>query len=172
MGMAQSSAQSTVSLSAAPPADDTERGVGVSLDAFPLLRQALENHGAPFRTELLEFAHTVQYQRAPRVKRSLVARVYVDPLVPEVAVVRDLSESGVRLWVGVEAGFEAGRAEPYKLEVKVPGSRRYLSMSARLVRVAREDTRRGIELAFQFTSPLEAQSLNDLIERARGHATA
>lgn len=155
-------------LSVLPPEDAVERRLGVSLEMFPTLRAALEEHGEVFRGELMEFAHALHYKRAPRVRRSLVAHVFTGGDVPEVAVVRDISETGVRLWVDGDQAFDAGHQNLYRIEVKVPGSRRYISMRAQLVRVAENQRERGVELAFRFTSPLEAQAMEHFISRVRG----
>lgn len=160
----------SVSLSPLPANEDDplERSLGVSLVAFPLLRAALEQHGAALRIELLEFAHALHYNRAPRWKRNLLARITVnDSGVPEVAVVRDLSESGVRLWVEGEQGFDATRVEPYPVEIRVPGSRAYVCTLARLVRVHVTDRGRGAELAFSFTEETDQEGLRHLLEKVK-----
>ena len=148
-----------------PTDDPIERRIGISLQTFPLLRKVLDKHGEALRSELLEFAHALHYKRATRVRRNLVARIFVENDYPEVAVVRDVSESGVRLWMDGDQSLDASRQEPYRLEVKVPGSRNYLAMQAQLVRVVEHRGERGLELAFRFTSPLEVQALQQLIAR-------
>lgn len=157
----------TLSPPLASASDDLmERSLGLSLEAFPLLRAALAQHGAQLRSELLEFAHALQYKRAPRLKRNLMARVHLtDSDVPEVAVVRDLSATGVRLWVDGDRPFNAASSSAYELEIRVPGSRSYVRTFACLVRIVSHDRGRGAELAFSFTEATDPSLLQHLLDK-------
>lgn len=151
--------------------DPMERSLGLSLGAFPLLRAALQQHGAVLRSELLEFAHALHYKRAPRVKRNLMARIHLaDSDVPEVAVIRDLSATGARLWVDGDRAFNAASTDTYEVEIRVPASRSYVSTFARLVRVADNHRGRGVELAFSFTDETDPTQVEHLLAQVRNAA--
>ena len=155
-------------LSLPAPSDDEdglERSFGLSLSSFPLLREALLREGQALRSELLEFAHALQYKRAPRVRRNLMARIHIgDGDVPEVAIMRDLSATGVRLWVDGCHSFDAANAQPYFIEVRIPGSRGYVGLQARLVRVAEHGRERGVELGFSFVDANGNSDLQHLLQ--------
>ena len=134
------------------PAADIFQELEIALDAFPHLAAVLATGGAALRSELVEFAMAVRWKRAPRIKRSLVARVYLnEDEVPDMAIVRDISESGVCLWV--DRGMPIDTATSLVMEIKVPGTREYVAVTAELVRVVNPQARRGMELAFKFVTP-------------------
>lgn len=141
-----------------PPQADSELlpDLELSLDAFPHLAAALQREGAGLRAELIEFAMAARWKRAPRIKRGLIARIYFNgDDVPEVAVVRDISTTGVRVWVDRGRTIDAA-AGPFEMAIKVPGSREYVPVTADLVRVADAVPSRGLELAFRFRDPSDA----------------
>lgn len=122
----------------------------LSLAAFPYLAAALDRDGEPLRAELIEFAMAARWKRAPRIRRGLIARLYLeDEEVPEVAVVRDISTTGVRVWVDRRCRIDVAGG-PFRLAVKVPGATEYVPATADLVRVASAASSRGLELAFRF----------------------
>lgn len=122
----------------------------LSLAAFPKLAAALDRDGEPLRAELIEFAMAARWKRAPRIRRGLIARLYLeDEEVPEVAVVRDISTTGVRVWVDRRCRIDVAGG-PFRLAVKVPGATEYVPATADLVRVASAASSRGLELAFRF----------------------
>ncbi|MDD9946910.1 MAG: PilZ domain-containing protein [Myxococcales bacterium] len=134
-------------------APDMFQELELSLEAFPLLTEAIAKGGRRMRSELLEFAMAARWKRAPRIKRNLMARVYLhQDEIPDVAIVRDISESGVRVWVDRGCSLDAAVTGTI-MEIKVPGTREYVAVTAELVRVVDAKTRRGMELAFRFVVP-------------------
>lgn len=122
----------------------------LSLSAFPNLAAAVDRAGEPLRAELIEFAMAVRWKRAPRIRRGLIARLYLgEEEVPEVAVVRDISTTGVRVWVDRRCRIDVAGG-PFRLSVKVPGATEYVPATADLVRVASAASAKGLELAFRF----------------------
>lgn len=105
--------------------------------------------GAEILSELRRLLER-QHQRAPRYGKPLLGRLRTEGMdVPEVAVLRDISASGVRLQLPASAQVDVLRARQVWIEARMPGHPP-LELGATLVRVAarREN---GTELAFQFS---------------------
>lgn len=136
------------------PADDTdpsargdlERGSSF-LEGLPRLQAlAVGPDGADILAELKRLVAR-QPQRAPRYRRDLLARIRIDGgRPPEVAVVRDISASGVRLRVPASAHLDVVQARQVTLEMRLPGSP-FVTCTAALVRVV-ERHENAVELAF------------------------
>lgn len=133
------------------PQKTSERPSRLSLEHSPKLRALLD--GPDGAAILLELEALLQREpaRAPRYARDLFARVRASPdTPPEVAVVRDLSRSGVRLELGASAHLDAMHARPVLIEVRLPGMP-FARREATLVRVV-ERRESGVELAFAFVA--------------------
>jgi hypothetical protein len=121
----------------------------LQLDGLPHL-QALV--GGPQGDEILaELALLLgrQPRRAPRFQRDLFARIRINPeQPPEIAVVRDISRSGVRLRLSASAHLDVMQARTLSIEMRLPGAR-FTTCAATLVRVV-EHHKNGVELAFSF----------------------
>lgn len=105
--------------------------------------------GAQILAELLKIVER-QHQRAPRYGKPMLARLRTDGAdFAEVAVLRDISASGVRLQLPASAQLDVLRARHVWIEARVPGSPP-LELGATLVRVAAQ-RENGTELAFQFS---------------------
>jgi PilZ domain-containing protein len=88
-------------------------------------------------------------RRAPRFQRDLFARIRISPeQPPEIAVVRDISRSGVRLRLSAAAHLDVMQARTLFIEMRLPGTR-FANCAATLVRVV-EHHKNGVELAFSF----------------------
>jgi hypothetical protein len=87
--------------------------------------------------------------RAPRFQRKLFARIRVDPeQPPEIAIVRDISRSGVRLQLAPTTCLDVMQARAISIEMRLPGSP-FVNCEATLVRVVAHHEN-GVELAFSF----------------------
>jgi hypothetical protein len=112
--------------------------------------------------------------RAPRYQRDLFARIRIDPSEPlEVAIVRDVSRTGVRLRLASSAHLDVVQARTVMIEMRLPGTP-FVNCEARLVRVG-EHHENGVELAFSFVrnpdqNPLLEALLERLAARAQGGA--
>jgi len=129
-----------------PARGDPEPG-GPFLEGLPKLQALVHGpDGAGILSELKRLVAR-QPQRAPRYRRDLLARIRVDPeRPPEVAVVRDISASGVRLRVPASAHLDVVQARQVTLEMRLPGNP-FVTCTAVLVRVV-ERQENAVELAF------------------------
>jgi hypothetical protein len=120
------------------------------LDESPRLQALIAGpDGAAILSELLRLVER-QQQRAPRYGKPLFARLRAEGTeAAEVAVLRDISASGVRLQLPTSAQLDVLRARHVWIEIRVPGSPP-LELGATLVRVAAQ-RENGTELAFQFS---------------------
>lgn len=153
-----------------PPAGATEPRL--SLDQTPRLRALVEG---PDGAEILAELHKLVRRdpaRATRYERNLFARIRVGAdAPPEVAVVRDLSRSGVRLELSAAAHLDVMNARTVAIEMRLPGSA-FVSCEATLVRVG-EHHANGLELAFSFTQATQDDpAFHALLERLAAHAHA
>lgn len=127
-------------------ARDIERRLP-SLEDLPKLRALVHGPGGADILAELERLLARQPQRAPRYRRDLLARIRTaEGRPPEVAVVRDISASGVRLRVPASAHLDVVQARQVILEMRLPGSP-FVSCEAALVRVV-ERQENAVELAF------------------------
>jgi hypothetical protein len=146
-----------------PPTQATAQRL--SLDETPRLRALVEGpDGAEILAELQKLMRR-ESVRAPRYERDLFARIRISPgSAPEVAVIRDLSRSGVRLALGSSAHLDVIQARSVSIEMRLPGTA-FVSCEANLVRVV-EQRQNGMELAFAFVDGVEGDpAFNELIER-------
>jgi len=146
-----------------PPSEAT--APRLSLDQTPKLRALVEGpDGAEILAELQTLLRRESI-RAPRYERDLFARIRVSPdAPPEIAVVRDLSRSGVRLELGSSAHLDVMQARTVSIEMRLPGMA-FVNREATLVRVG-EERRNGVELAFTFVGALQQDpAFDDLVER-------
>lgn len=120
------------------------------LEDYPRLQALVGGvDGAEILSELLRLLDR-QHQRAPRYGKPLLARLRTEGAqTEEVAVLRDISASGVRLQLPSSAQLDVVRARQVMIEARVPGSPP-LELAATLVRVAAQ-RENGTELAFQFS---------------------
>ncbi|HTV22798.1 MAG TPA: PilZ domain-containing protein [Polyangiaceae bacterium] len=137
----------------------------LSLDQTPRLRALVEG---PEGDEILAELHKLvrrEPARATRYERNLFARIRAEPdAPPEIAVVRDLSRSGVRLELSSSAHLDVMNARTVAIEMRLPGSP-FVSCEATLVRVG-EHLANGVELAFSFTqSSQDDPAFAALLER-------
>ena len=130
--------------------DPFNEELGPRLSDYPRLKAIVNGGDQALKAELVEFVLATRYERAPRRRRVLLASMTLRDDQHSVAIVRDISETGIRLWVDGEDPVDAASAEPVRVEVKIPGSDVVAAMDAVLVRVAGTPQKRGIELAFQF----------------------
>jgi hypothetical protein len=137
----------------------------LSLDQTPKLRALAEGPDGPEILSELQALLRRESLRAPRYERDLFARLRISPdSPPEVAVVRDLSWSGVRLELGSSAHLDVMQARTVSLEMRLPGSE-FVSCEATLVRVV-EHRPNGVELAFAFvTDATRDPAFDELLER-------
>jgi hypothetical protein len=121
----------------------------LSLDQTPKLRALVEGPDGP---EILAELHKLLRResiRAPRYERDLFARIRVSPdAAPDIAVVRDLSRSGVRLELSSSAHLDVMQTRTVSIEMRLPGMA-FVNREATLVRVG-EQRSKGVELAFSF----------------------
>lgn len=130
-----------------PPSEAT--APRVSLDQTPKLRALVEGPDGPEILAELQKLLRRESVRAPRYERDLFARVRASPdAAPEIAVVRDLSRSGVRLELGASAHLDVMQARTVSIEMRLPGMA-FVNREATLVRVG-EQRAKGVELAFAF----------------------
>lgn len=134
----------------APSTSDAPSAVPAWLEDSPRLRALIAGpDGEEILSELLRLMERPQ-QRAPRYGKPLFARVRAEGTeVAEVALLRDISASGVRLQLPTSAQLDVLRARNVRIEIRVPGSIP-LELGATLVRVAAQ-RENGTELAFQFS---------------------
>ena len=118
-----------------------------SLEGLPRLQALVRGpDGADILSELKRLVAR-QPQRAPRYRRDLLARIRIgEERPPEVAVVRDISASGVRLRIPASAHLDVVQARQVTLEMRLPGSA-FVTCMAALVRVV-EHQANAVELAF------------------------
>lgn len=137
----------------------------LSLDQTPKLRALVE--GPEGQEILVELQRLLRREsvRAPRYARDLLARIRVSPdAALEIAVVRDISKSGVRLELGASARLDVMGARTVSIEMRLPGMG-FVSRDATLVRVV-ERREKGVELAFSFSESAEEDAAFDaLLER-------
>jgi hypothetical protein len=134
----------------APSATSEAPAAPTWLEDYPRLQALIGGAGgAEILSELLRLVER-QHQRAPRYGKALLARLRADGSESvEVAVLRDISASGVRLQLPTSAQLDVVRARQVWIEARVPGSSP-LELAATLVRVAAQRDN-GTELAFQFS---------------------
>jgi hypothetical protein len=140
------------------------------LDDLPRLKALVSG---PDGDELLKELETLLHrepQRARRFQRDLFARVRADPEeAPEVAIVRDISRSGVRLQLASSARLDVIKAHNVFIEMRLPGAQ-FVSCEATLVRVV-ERHEKGVELAFSFAGKtLPDPGLEALLEQLAARA--
>jgi hypothetical protein len=109
-------------------------------------------------------------RRAPRFQRDLYARIRINPeQPPEIAVVRDISRSGVRLLLSASAHLDVMQARALFIEMRLPGAR-FTTCAATLVRVV-EHHENGVELAFSFVDgPDRDTAFDALLEHLAAEA--
>jgi hypothetical protein len=145
-----------------PDPQNEETAPRVSLDQTPKLRALVEGpDGAEILAELQKLLRR-ESVRAPRYERDLFARIRVRPDAPvEVAVVRDLSRSGVRLELGASAHLDVMQARTVTIEMRLPGMP-FVNREATLVRVG-EQRPSGVELAFAFAGAAQPDPAFDAL---------
>lgn len=128
-------------------APETPARRALSLEGLPKLQALVQ--GPDGADILLELERLVarQAQRAPRYRRDLLARIRAgNGRPPEVAVVRDISATGVRLRIPASVQLDVVEARQVTLEMRLPGGP-FVSCAAALVRVV-ERRDNAVELAF------------------------
>jgi hypothetical protein len=124
-------------------------GRHLHLDELPRLKALVSG---PEGEEILAELHKLLQREPPRARRfqrDLFARVRADPEQPaELAIVRDLSASGVRLQLAASAQLDVIKAHDVSIEMRLPGSP-FVNCEAMLVRVV-ERNKNGVVLAFSF----------------------
>lgn len=137
----------------------------LSLAELPLLQALVLGAGGASILRELEQLTSRESQRARRFGRSLFARVEGRPgEPPEVAVVCDISETGVRLRVSPAAQLDLMQARNVWVEVRRPGAA-FVRCDARLVRVAGYGSH-GVELAFAFSQEAQRQpALHEMLRQ-------
>jgi hypothetical protein len=138
------------------------------LDGLPLLKALVDGpNGHEIVAELhrlLELNPQREPRRAHRYHRNLFARIRVDPSGPrEVAIVRDISESGVRLQLTASAHLDVMRARSISIEMRLPGTP-FVQCEATLVRVV-EHHENGVDLAFTFVAGGRGPGFEALLEQ-------
>ena len=124
----------------------------LALDGYPLLQALLRGpDGEALRDELLRLVHR-EPRRAQRFQRDLFARIRSEPDgPPEIAIVRDISQSGVRLELSASAHLDVMHTRSVFIEMRLPRAP-FVTCEATLVRVV-EHHQNGVELAFTFVRP-------------------
>jgi hypothetical protein len=109
-------------------------------------------------------------ERARRYRRDLLAGVYSTAKEPpEVAVVRDISESGLRVRLDASARFDVVRTRNPWIELRLPGAP-FVRCAVTFVRVA-EHRPDGVELAFALSDEAQRDpALQALLARLREEA--
>jgi hypothetical protein len=145
-----------------PPSEAT--APRLSLDQTPKLRALVEGPEGPEILAELQKLLRRESVRAPRYERDLFARVRVSrDAAPEIAVVRDLSRSGVRLELSASAHLDVMHARTVSLEMRLPGMP-FVCREATLVRVGEQRTQ-GVELAFAFVGEVQHDAaFDELVE--------
>jgi hypothetical protein len=147
----------------------------VDKDRFPRLAQLLEQDET-LREELARFFARAPVARAPRHEVRVLAKLvrqFRGETVEESVVVRDISETGLRVTVPKDLAldfFETCHPE-FRLQVGEGGSALNVTASATLVRVAGYG-KSGANLAFRFRfeSEQERIALRELARLALGGA--
>jgi hypothetical protein len=108
--------------------------------------------------------------RARRFRRDLFARIRADSGEhPDVAIVRDISASGVRLQLATTAQLDVMQTSTVWIEMRLPGMP-FVNCEAKLVRVI-EHHRNGVELAFSFVDDVaDDPAFEELLERLAAEA--
>lgn len=89
---------------------------------MPKLRALIEGPDGPEILAELQKLVRRESIRAPRYERDLFARIRVSPdAPPEIAVIRDLSRSGVRLELGSSAHLDVMQARTVSIEMRLRG---------------------------------------------------
>jgi hypothetical protein len=157
------------------PNDDSARELRATrlpLDGLPRLKSLVSG---PDGAEILEELHQLLQRgpaRARRFRRDLFARIRADPREhPDVAIVRDISASGVRLQLATTAQLDVMQARTVSIEMRLPGMP-FVNCEAKLVRVI-EHHKNGVDLAFSFSdSVTEDPALQELLEQLAADADA
>jgi hypothetical protein len=148
-----------------PASSPAQESQDLSLDGLPKLQALMQGPDGPALLNELRQLLAREPRRARRFRRSLFARLQIqadEP--PEVAVVRDLSESGVRLQLGTASRLDVMQARNVILEMRLPGTA-FVRCEAKLVRVVAHHDK-GVDLAFSFIKDAgHEQGLADLLER-------
>lgn len=144
----------------------------LSLDQTPRLRALVEGPDGPEILAELQKLVRRDSLRAPRYERDLFARIRVNPdAPPEIAVVRDLSRSGVRLELGASAHLDVMQARTVLIEMRLRGMA-FVSREATLVRVG-EQRPNGVELAFTFARDMQQDpAFDELVEHLANGPTS
>jgi hypothetical protein len=148
-----------------PLASSLDPDSGSFLSNLPRLRALVEG---PDGAALLEELHRLVHgsgARAPRYRHKLFARVRSEGAsVPEVAIVVDISASGVCLELSPSAELDALHAQRVTIETRLPGCDT-VRLTATLVRVAGQG-QVGTSLAFRFDEASQRDpGLHGLLER-------
>jgi hypothetical protein len=147
-----------------PDAPSEATAPRLSLDQTPKLRALVEGPDGPEILAELQKLVRRESVRAPRYERDLFARIRVSPdAPPEIAVVRDLSRSGVRLELGSSAHLDVMQARTVSIEMRLRGMP-FVNREATLVRVG-EQRPNGVELAFTFSRDMQQDpAFDELVE--------
>jgi hypothetical protein len=134
----------------------------LQLDGLPHLQALIRG---PQGDDILAELQTLlgrEPRRAPRFQHDLFARIRITPeQPPEIAVVRDISRSGVRLQLSASAHLDVMQARTIFIEMRLPGSR-FTNCAATLVRVV-EHHKNGVELAFSFVNAADRDPAFDAL---------
>lgn len=153
-----------------PPADG-EDDKQLCLADLPRLQALIQGpDGAEIMRELHRLVNR-EPRRAPRFQRNMFARIRVGAEeAPEVAVVRNISRSGVRLRLSSSAHLDVLRARTISIEMRLPGAP-FVNCEATLVRVV-EHLESGVELAFSFSPASQADpSFVQMLDRLASTAS-
>jgi hypothetical protein len=137
----------------------------LSREQTPKLCALLEGPDGPEILAELQKLLRRESVRAPRYERDLFARIRVSPEAPpEIAVIRDMSRSGVRLELGSSVQLDIMQARTVSIDMRLPGMA-FVSCEASLVRVV-EHHANGVELAFAFVDGVQHDpAFGELVER-------
>jgi hypothetical protein len=148
------------------------RATRLPLDGLPRLKSLVSG---PDGAEILEELHQLLQRgpaRARRFRRDLFARIRADPREhPDVAIVRDISASGVRLQLATTAQLDVMQANTVWIEMRLPGMP-FVTCEAKLVRVI-DHHKTGVELAFSFADHVaDEPEFEELLEQLAAESEA
>jgi PilZ domain-containing protein len=154
-----------------PPTKEPGGERELSLAGLPRLEALVQGAGGAGILEELRQLLQREPLRAPRYRRDLFARVRIDPDEPlEVAIVRDVSRTGVRLRLASSARLDVVQATTVLIEMRLPGTP-FVTCEARLVRVG-DRHENGVDLAFSFVrNPDQHPMLEALLQRLAARPT-
>jgi hypothetical protein len=145
-----------------PKVDEEEAKERLQLDGLPHLQAVIRGPQGDEILAELQMLLGREPRRAPRFQRNLFARIRINPeQPPEIAVVRDISRTGVRLQLSASAHLDVMQARTIAIEMRLPGTG-FTTCAATLVRVVGHHDN-GVELAFSFVNEADRDSALDAL---------